>query len=146
MRWRCSRVVRTRPRVSKVTGNFAAEVEADHVTALLARLLDGEGVEDGAGLTVEVAGDELLHALNRDHRGVDAPTDVLSFAAEEGEAFPTAPDQPRYLGDIIVSVETVRRNAAGAGLTTAQEIDHVLAHGLLHLLGHDHEKIGRAHV
>ena len=55
--------------------------------------------------TIGIADDELLHELNREHRGVDGPTDVLSFAAEEGEAFPGAPDQPRYLGDIIVSVE-----------------------------------------
>lgn len=118
---------------------FAAEVSAEHIASLLARVLDGEGVEAGAGLSIDIAGDDWLHQLNRDHRGVDGPTDVLSFAAEEGEAFPLAPGQARYLGDIAVSVETVRRNAAQAGLTTTQEIDHVLTHGLLHLLGHDHE-------
>lgn len=122
-----------------VSDAFLDAVDAEHISALLVRLLAGEGVEDGAGLSIEIADDELLHELNREHRGVDAPTDVLSFAAEEGEAFPGAPDQPRYLGDIAVSVETVRRNAAEAGLTTAQEIDHVLVHGVLHLLGWDHE-------
>ncbi|MSQ30685.1 MAG: rRNA maturation RNase YbeY [Dehalococcoidia bacterium] len=118
---------------------FAAEVDAEHVAALLARVLGDEGVEDDSGLSVEVAGDELLRELNREHRGVDAPTDVLSFAAEEGEAFPVAPGEPRYLGDIAVSVESVRRNAAEVGLSTSDEIDHVLVHGLLHLLGYDHE-------
>jgi len=122
-----------------VSDDFLDEVSAERISALLARVLEGEAVEDGAGLTIEIADDELLHELNREHRGVDGPTDVLSFAAEEGEAFPGAPDQPRYLGDIAVSVETVRRNAAEAGLTTAQEIDHVLVHGVLHLLGWDHE-------
>ncbi|MGE3855940.1 MAG: rRNA maturation RNase YbeY [Dehalococcoidia bacterium] len=122
-----------------VSDAFLDAVDAGHISALLARLLAGEDVEDGAGLSVEIADDELLQELNREHRGVDAPTDVLSFAAEEGEAFPGAPDQPRYLGDIAVSVETVRRNAAEAGLTPAQEIDHVLVHGVLHLLGWDHE-------
>jgi probable rRNA maturation factor len=122
-----------------VSDDFIDEVSAERVAALLVRVLEGESVEDGAGLTIEIADDELLHELNREHRGVDGPTDVLSFAAEEGEAFPGAPDQPRYLGDIAVSVETVRRNAADAGLTTAQEIDHVLVHGVLHLLGWDHE-------
>lgn len=122
-----------------VSDAFLDEVSADRLSALLARLLEGEGVEDGAGLSIEIADDELLAELNREHRGVDGPTDVLSFAAEEGEAFPGAPDQPRYLGDIAVSVETVRRNAAEAGLTTEQEIDHVLVHGVLHLLGWDHE-------
>ncbi|MDA0301416.1 MAG: rRNA maturation RNase YbeY [Chloroflexi bacterium] len=122
-----------------VSDAFLDEVDGDRIAALLARLLEGEGIEDGAGLTIEIADDELLTDLNREHRGVDGPTDVLSFAAEEGEAFPGAPDQPRYLGDIAVSVETVRRNAAEAGLTTEQEIDHVLVHGVLHLLGWDHE-------
>jgi len=125
--------------VIAVSDAFIDEVSAERLSTLLARVLAGEDVEDGAGLSIEIADDELLHELNREHRGVDGPTDVLSFAAEEGEAFPGAPDQPRYLGDIAVSVETVRRNAADAGLTTEQEIDHVLVHGLLHLLGWDHE-------
>ena len=127
-----------------VSEAFVTDVDAEHVAALLARLLEDEGVEDGAGLSIEIADDDLLHELNREHRGVDGPTDVLSFAAEEGEAFPGAPDLPRYLGDIAVSVETVRRNAAEAGLTTAQEIDHVLVHGVLHLLGFDHELTAEA--
>ncbi len=122
-----------------VSDAFLDEVNADRISALLVRVLADEGVEDGAGLSIEIADDELLTELNREHRGVDGPTDVLSFAAEEGEAFPGAPDQPRYLGDIAVSVETVRRNAVDAGLTTADEIDHVLVHGVLHLLGWDHE-------
>ena len=125
--------------VVAVSDAFLDEVDADRISALLVRVLEGEDVEDGAGLSIEIADDELLTELNREHRGVDGPTDVLSFAAEEGEAFPGAPDQPRYLGDIAVSVETVRRNAADAGLTTSAEIDHVLVHGVLHLLGWDHE-------
>ena len=122
-----------------VSDAFLDEVSAEHISVLLARVLQDEEVEDGTGLSIEIADDDLLHELNREHRGVDGPTDVLSFAAEEGEEFPAAPGEPRYLGDIAVSVETVRRNAAEAGLTTAQEIDHVLVHGLLHLLGWDHE-------
>ena len=125
--------------VVTVAEAFVAEASAEGIAALLARVLADEDVEDGAGLSIEIADDGLLHELNREHRGVDAPTDVLSFAAEEGEAFPAAPGEPRYLGDIAVSVETVRRNAAEVGLSTADEIDHVLVHGLLHLLGHDHE-------
>ncbi|MFA7249225.1 MAG: rRNA maturation RNase YbeY [Dehalococcoidia bacterium] len=123
----------------EVDDAFAGEIDASHIAETLARVLADEGVEDDSGLSIEIAGDELLHALNREHRGVDAPTDVLSFAAEEGEAFPVAPGVPRYLGDIAVSVESVRRNAVEAGLTAPEEVDHVLVHGLLHLLGYDHE-------
>ncbi len=118
---------------------FAAEVSAADITLLLARVLGDEDVEDGSGVSIEILDDTALHELNLTHRGVDAPTDVLSFAADEGEAFPGIPDQGRYLGDIAVSVESVRRNAAAAGLTTEQEIEHVLVHGVLHLLGWDHE-------
>ncbi len=125
--------------VVAVADTFLDDVSAEQIAALLSRVLEDEGVEEGSGLSIEIADDDLLHELNREHRGVDGPTDVLSFAAEEGEAFPSAPGEPRYLGDIAVSVETVRRNAVEAGLTTAQEIDHVLVHGLLHLLGYDHE-------
>src|SRR5690606_31029494 len=97
----------------------------------------------GAGLSLVVAGDELLQSLNREHRDVDAPTDVLSFPASEladGEdPFPAPEGQPRYLGDIAVSVETVRRQAPEVGLTLELELQHVVLHGLLHLLGYDHE-------
>lgn len=125
--------------VVAVADAFLDDIDPPQISALLARVLADEEVEDGAGLSVEIADDDLLRALNREHRGVDGPTDVLSFAAEEGEDFPSAPDQPRYLGDIAVSVETVRRNAAEAGLSVRDEIDHVLVHGVLHLLGWDHE-------
>ncbi len=106
---------------------------------MIDQVLTDDEVEDGAGLSIVVADDTLLHELNRLHRGVDAPTDVLSFGAEEGEEFPHSPDEPRYLGDIAISLETVRKNAAEAGLTPQQEVAHVLVHGVLHLLGYDHE-------
>ena len=122
-----------------------ADVDFDAIGTIIERLLTDDAVEDGTGLSIVIADDVLLHELNRLHRGVDAPTDVLSFAAEEGEAFPHAPvaegatSEPRYLGDIAVSLETVRRNAAEAGLTAHLEVAHVLVHGVLHLLGYDHE-------
>ena len=119
-----------------------ADVDFDAIGAIIERLLTDDAVEDGSGLSIVIADDVLLHELNRLHRGVDASTDVLSFGAEEGEAFPSAPDaasEPRYLGDIAVSLETVRHNAAEAGLTAHLEVAHVLVHGVLHLLGYDHE-------
>lgn len=116
-----------------------ADLDTGALTALLQRMLLDEGAEAGTGLFVEIANDEVLHALNRAHRDVDAPTDVLSFAAEEGEEFPSAADEPRYLGDIAISLESVARNAAEAGLPAADELAHVLLHGLLHLMGYDHE-------
>ena len=102
-------------------------------------MLTEEAVEDETGLTVVLAGDELLQELNREHRDLDEPTDVLSFPAEEGEPFPGEPEQARYVGDIAVSVARVTRQAEAASIAADLELRHVLVHGLLHLLGYDHE-------
>jgi probable rRNA maturation factor len=81
-------------------------------------------------LAVVLAGDRLLRRLNREYRGKDGPTDVLSFPGGDGEA---------GLGDVVISVETARRNARGLGRTLPQELDVLALHGLLHVLGYDHE-------
>ena len=76
-----------------------------------------------------LADDRTLHRLNRDYRGKDKPTDVLSFPGENAG-----------LGDIVISVETAARNARRLGRTLPQEIDVLALHGFLHVLGYDHEK------
>ena len=86
--------------------------------------------------------DPAIQALNRDYRGVDRPTDVLSFSQEEGPPMPLGwADEaiPHVLGDVVISVETARRQAEEAGWTLQEEVEALLAHGLLHLLGYDHE-------
>jgi probable rRNA maturation factor len=75
-----------------------------------------------------LAGDGTLHRLNRDYRGKDKPTDVLSF-----------PGEAAGLGDIVISVPTAERNARRLGRTLPQEIDVLALHGFLHVLGYDHE-------
>ena len=86
-------------------------------------------------LSVLLCDDETIHALNRDYRGMDKPTDVLSFSMREGEFGEL---HPELLGDVVISLETARRQAAEHGRTIAQEVTYLLAHGLLHLLGYDH--------
>ncbi len=76
--------------------------------------------------------DAQIHALNRDYRAKDKPTDVLAFAQREG---PSAKLHPTLLGDIVISVETARRQAK-RGLS--KELLHLASHGLCHLLGYDH--------
>ncbi|MFN0251168.1 MAG: rRNA maturation RNase YbeY [Kofleriaceae bacterium] len=76
--------------------------------------------------------DAEIHALNRDYRAKDKPTDVLAFAQREG---PSAKLHPTLLGDIVISVETARRQAK-RGLE--KELLHLASHGLCHLLGYDH--------
>ena len=100
--------------------------------ARLRRVLRGAAAALGVRgeVSLVLAGDRLLHRLNRDYRKKDRPTDVLSFPGEGGEA---------GLGDIVISVETAERNARGLGRTLAQELDVLALHGFLHVLGHDHE-------
>jgi probable rRNA maturation factor len=88
---------------------------------------------------VLVTDDAELHRLNRDFRGKDAPTDVLSFADDGAATFVYAPDQPRYLGDIAISYERALAQAADYGHSTARELAFLAVHGTLHLLGYDHE-------
>jgi probable rRNA maturation factor len=76
-----------------------------------------------------------MRYLNRTFRGYDRPTDVLSFPAHAGDF----PDEADYLGDIVISIETARRQARRRGSTLPRELRVLALHGLLHLLGYDHE-------
>ena len=86
-------------------------------------------------LSLVLAGDGLLRRLNREYRGKDKPTDVLSFPGDGGEA---------GLGDIVISVAKAERNARRLGRTLPQELDVLALHGFLHVLGYDHEADGGA--
>ena len=80
--------------------------------------------------------DEYIKQLNKQYLGKDQATNVLSFSLQEGEY---GDINPQILGDIIVSVETAQRDALYGKLNIAQEIDFLLIHGILHLLGYNHE-------
>src|SRR4026209_2729506 len=89
-----------------------------------------------ANLSVVLTDNRRLHKLNRDYLGIDAPTDVLSFPASESD-----PDTgARYLGDILISVPYARKGAKEAGHPLESELQLLVVHGVLHLLGHDHAK------
>ena len=77
----------------------------------------------------------FIHPLNRDYRGKDRPTDVLSFAQREGDF--ANPEDP-VLGDVIISLEQTEQQAQERGVPLSQELSLLLVHGLLHLLGYDH--------
>jgi probable rRNA maturation factor len=97
------------------------------------------GPDPAADVAVLLADDETLHALNREFRQKDAPTDVLSF---EGDASPDdvhVPGAPWHLGDIAISIERVKRQAAEYGHSFERELAYLLTHGTLHLLRYDHE-------
>ncbi|HEU0293364.1 MAG TPA: rRNA maturation RNase YbeY [Anaerolineales bacterium] len=77
-----------------------------------------------------------LQKLNRDYLGIDAPTDVLSFPASESDPETGA----RYLGDILISVPYARSSARKSGHSPEAELQLLVVHGVLHLLGHDHAR------
>ncbi len=99
--------------------------------------LEHESGPPDADLSIILTDDTRLHELNLNYLGVDAPTDVLSFPASETDPETGAP----YLGDILISVPRARAQAEAAGHPLEAEVQLLVVHGLLHLLGHDH---GRA--
>ena len=90
-----------------------------------------------AELSILFMDDEGIRGLNRDYRKKDMHTDVLSFPMREGEFGDMNPD---LLGDVVISLDTAKRQAEGRGETLHQEVNLLLIHGILHLLGFDHEK------
>ena len=99
-----------------------------------------------ASLTIVVTDDDQVQALNRDYRGVDTPTDVLSFAAQDTQeaavklVIPAelAATVAAYLGDIVIALPYAERQAARFGNSLADELRLLTVHGVLHLMGYDH--------
>ena len=88
---------------------------------------------------IALADDARVRVLNRDYRGKDEPTDVLSFPGWDEALDRPGTDMPVLLGDIVVAYETATADAAAAGLSLADHLSHLVVHGMLHLLGFDHE-------
>ena len=87
-----------------------------------------------ADITIVLTDDQQLHELNRNFLGVDAPTDVLSFPASEEDPETGA----SYLGDILISIPRAAQQALAGGHPLEAEVQLLVVHGVLHLLGHDH--------
>src|SRR4026209_2282829 len=87
-----------------------------------------------SNLSVVLTDNRKLRTLNRDYLGIDAPTDVLSFPASE----PDPETGARYIGDILISIARAQIQATGAGHPLESEVQLLVVHGVLHLLGHDH--------
>ncbi len=103
---------------------------------------------DDAEVSVLFTNDAFIAELNLQYRGIDGPTDVLSFALSEDEDDDVVkiPGIPDILGDIIVSVETASRQAEGEGKPVLDEIGLLIVHGMLHLLGYDHDTVEKEAV
>jgi probable rRNA maturation factor len=127
-----------------VAAQFRRLVNADLVRRAALVVLAHEGVTGQGELSVVITDNDEVHDLNRRFRGVDVPTDVLAFGAEgkEGEDtdFVTAPDAPLLLGDVVISCPRAQEQAVEAGHPLAAEIQLLVVHGVLHLLGYDHAR------
>jgi len=98
-------------------------------------------VKTDARVSIALTNDRRMRRLNRDFRGRDKTTDVLSFPFE-AEAFERETDQSEFLGDLVISVEQAARQATENDLTLDVEMRQLILHGLLHLCGYDHERDG----
>jgi len=118
-------------------------VDGRALVATAKKLLTAAG-EPSSSLSLTLVGDAAIRALNREHRGKDKPTDVLSFpihASPEwvARAQPAGPPE-RLLGDVVISVDTARRQATQYDASLQAELYRLLIHGILHVKGHDHER------
>jgi probable rRNA maturation factor len=95
-------------------------------------------------LDLLITDDNTIRTLNKTYRNIDSPTDVLAFALTEessdGEPFVAPPDEPTHLGEVIVSYPAADRQASEHGHSVGQELAILVIHGVLHLLGSDHEE------
>ena len=100
-----------------------------------------ENFQGAAEVSVTFANNEQIHELNKMHRNVDAPTDVLSFPMGEDGKYDIDPaTNAKILGDIVISMEKAVEQAERFGHTLQREVGYLTAHSMLHLLGYDHEE------
>jgi len=113
-----------------------AAIDRDLLIKTAHQVLLITGREGDVNLTIVIGDDRLLHSLNQDFREIDAPTDVLAFPSDE-----TDPDTGiQYLGDVILSYPRAAAQAEAGGHEVGAEMQLLVVHGTLHLLGYDHHK------
>ena len=117
-----------------IAETYVNAVSDERLAAVALRVLEAEGA-DACELSIAVTDDETVRALNREYAGEDAVTDVLSFSQREGEEFVAPPEGAPALGEVVIAYPQAERQAAGP---VEREIERLLVHGVLHLLGYDH--------
>lgn len=120
--------------VVKVDDSFAPQVDSASVQLAAQSTLEYQEKFPEADLSIVITDNEQIQALNLQFRGIDSPTDVLSFPAEFID-----PDTGKtYLGDVIISYPTCRAQARSANHSADHELTLLVVHGVLHLIGYDH--------
>ncbi len=115
---------------------FAPQIKAELIEAALTRTLTI--MEMPSAVTVVITDSQAVQELNAQYRGVDSPTDVLSFGNEPDPDFPD-PEEDDYLGDVIIAYPVAEAQAQAAGHAVMDEVILLAVHGTLHLLGFDHD-------
>jgi probable rRNA maturation factor len=118
----------------KTNPNLSERIPHARLKNAALKSLEHQSVPKTSKMTIVLTDDSQLRELNRDYLGIDTPTDVLSFPADEIDP----ETRNRYLGDIIISVPRAAQQAEAAGHTLEAEAQLLVVHGVLHLLGHDH--------
>lgn len=113
---------------------LSAGVSDDLLEAAAAKALRHQAAPEPSDLTIVLTDDAQLQQLNREYLDVDAPTDVLSFPSDQIDPETGS----RYLGDILLSLPRAQAQAGAAGHPVEAEVQLLVVHGVLHLLGHDH--------
>jgi len=127
----------------------AALADAEAIAArAAAAALASETQAQALELSLVLTGDEFVRALNRDYRGQDAPTNVLSFPGDVPRHGGAASGRPVLLGDVVVAFGAAQREAEmdDRGISLADHLSHLVIHGVLHLLGHDHQHAAEAEI
>jgi len=114
----------------------------DRIRAWVRAVVAAAAADGGRDVTVRIVDETEMRALNRDFRHRDVPTNVLSFPAGDADGLP--PGVPATLGDIVICAPVVAREAAQQDKAVEDHWGHMLVHGTLHLLGHDHVAAGDA--
>ena len=110
------------------------------IKEIIKKVLQYLRVDEKTEISVLFTNDEFIRSLNNKYRGIDKPTDVLSFSLWEGSVKTPELESDKLLGDIIISVETAQRQAKNLNHSMEKELTVLLIHGLLHLTGYAHEK------
>lgn len=112
-------------------------IDASRLIASVETVLKQQQAEDESAVTIVITDNDEVAALNQQYRGVDAPTDVLSFPADEPPV--EIPDEPPYLGDLIIAYPYAAAQAEQEHHALDDSLDLLVIHGTLHLLGYDHD-------
>ncbi|WP_158735062.1 rRNA maturation RNase YbeY [Alteribacillus sp. YIM 98480] len=106
---------------------------------ILQKGCEREQVPADSELSVTIVDNKTIQSMNHQYRGIDKPTDVISFALNDEEEMPDDPNVPNLLGDILISLEKAKEQAEAYGHSLERELGFLAAHGLLHLLGYTHD-------